>query len=838
MRLKAATSRRTPKLGNYMHALYTIDPSSAASAQLLVHGPQGAVSIPRREALKTLQQYADKGKIVFNQKEITADFYVPVETYLKFDAAANHQILVSTRIRWRRGDFALTDCDLVFRGPPHWVILNGALKMIADFPAEHLYSTPLTLTAQEASHLASELADEEVKTEISPEVARQLDVGADPFPCLQLTDRWGSFADLWLDYGSRGKVRYEGPSNSSWRQIKTEKQWEQDLLETDYVLKPTHSARYHCPLDKVTSSLAFLLELGWTITDARKKQVMAPEKSEMHLSADLVLNGRISYGEQTLDLTQVAGAFNRREKFIDLTPNTIGLLPNMPWQSLVEGGELVAEGIQLRHTHLRELHALPEITYDQSLQELVQGMEDFSEITPAPPTERFKGELRPYQQKGVDWLVFLYDHGFAGLLADDMGLGKTVQVIAFLSRLPTDASHLIVLPTSLLFSWQRELSRFLPDVTVNVYHGSQRQISTEPQIALTSYTTLRQDLPLLSQREWHCVILDEAQAIKNPDTQTFQAVCRLRARFRLSVTGTPIENRLDELWAQFRFLQPDLLGARDAFSASAQSGQSDTRHLHLIRRQIKPFILRRTKEQVAPDLPQLIDQVSWVDMPASQRQLYDDFLAKTRQGVLKKVLLDGMQGHRMEVLEAILRLRQICCHPVLVDPTSAESAKLEFLLQDMETLLQEGRKVLIYSQFSSMLQLIAKAFRERCWTFCYLDGSTQNREAEVDRFQNDPSISAFLISLKAGGVGLNLTAADYVFIYDPWWNDAVEQQAINRAHRIGRRETVFAKRLLLAESIEEKMLKLKTQKKNLADDLLEGQIETSLSSDDFAFLLS
>ncbi len=819
---------------------FTIDPASGPDQGLILHGPQGSVTAPRRAALQTLQNYADKGKLLYRSKELAADFYVPIEAYVKFETMENHLIQVSTRVHWRRGDFALTDCDHVFRGPPHWIIMGGALKVLGDFPAEHLYNTPLSLTSQEAAHLAAALAAKEVRIEVSEGASLQLGVGADPLPCLRLTDRWGSFADLWLDYGSRGQVRYEGSSSSSWRQTKAERLWEQDLLETGYLIKPTPTARYHCPLDKIAKSLSFLLELGWMITDARKRQIKAPGTSELHLSAALVLQGRIKYGEHSLDLSQAAGAFNRRETFVDLTANTVGLLPSMPWQQLVEAGEIVTAGIQLRRTQIGELQILPEITYDSSLKQLVQGLENFCEVAQALPKDQFTGSLRPYQQQGVNWLAFLYDHGFAGLLADDMGLGKTVQVLAFLSRLLPLGRHLIVLPTSLLFSWNREILRFLPGASVHIHHGAARQLQTEAQIVLTSYATLRQDLLIFSQQDWHCVILDEAQAIKNPDTQTFKSVCRLRARFRLSITGTPIENRLDELWAQFRFLQPQLLGDRQAFSASAQTAQADSRHLTQIRKQIKPFLLRRTKEQVAPDLPPLIDQITWIEMPASQRQIYDEFLTKTRQGVLKKVALDGLQAHRMEILESILRLRQICCHPLLVDASAKdESAKLERLLEDLETLFQEGRKVLIYSQFSSMLQLIAGAFGARGWSFCYLDGSTQNREKEVDRFQNEPGVSAFLVSLKAGGVGLNLTAADYVFIYDPWWNEAAEQQAINRAHRIGRLETVFAKRFILAESIEEKMLKLKLQKKTLAEDLLSGQgDQTGLSSEDFAFLLS
>jgi len=270
---------------------------------------------------------------------------------------------------------------------------------------------------------------------------------------------------------------------------------------------------------------------------------------------------------------------------------------------------------------------------------------------------------------------------------------------------------------------------------------------------------------------------------------------------------------------------------------------SDQRYLKRIKRKIRPFLLRRRKEEVAKDLPEKIEQTVWVEMSEGQRARYEEFLTGVRRNVLSKVSVDGAGKHRMEILEAIMRLRQICCHPLLVIAEgiheSAESAKLDALMQDLETAISEGRKVLVYSQFTSMLALIAKHVKTRGWQYVYLDGSTQNREKVVTEFQENPSIPLFLISLKAGGIGLNLTAADYVFLYDPWWNNAVENQAIDRAHRIGRKDTVIAKRYVVAESIEEKMMKLKAAKSSLAAELLDDDsVPTQLSTDDLLFLLS
>jgi SNF2 family DNA or RNA helicase len=360
---------------------------------------------------------------------------------------------------------------------------------------------------------------------------------------------------------------------------------------------------------------------------------------------------------------------------------------------------------------------------------------------------------------------------------------------------------------------------------------------------LTSYATLRIDFELFESHTYQCIILDEAQTIKNPNTKTAKAIYKLKGGFRLSLTGTPIENHIIEIWAHFHFLIPDLFGLEKKFTAEIEAGSADFRYMQRIRKKMRPFVLRRKKEEVAKDLPERIEQVVWIEMPAEQRKVYENFLAGFRSNLLKKVELDGLGKHRIEVLEAILRLRQICCHPLLAlgqseDMQSIPSAKLEALMQDIETAVEEGRKVLVYSQFTTMLQLILNEVNQRKWSFVYLDGQTKDREKVVTQFQEDPSTFIFLISLKAGGIGLNLTAADYVFLYDPWWNEAVENQAIDRAHRIGRKETVIAKRYVMVETIEEKMMTLKASKRALLTDLMSDSLgEAKLSVDDLRYLL-
>jgi SNF2 family DNA or RNA helicase len=343
-------------------------------------------------------------------------------------------------------------------------------------------------------------------------------------------------------------------------------------------------------------------------------------------------------------------------------------------------------------------------------------------------------------------------------------------------------------------------------------------------VILTSYALLRLEPELFKAIQWQVIVLDEAQAIKNPSSQIAHVAFGLQGDMRLAITGTPIENRLQDLFSLFQFVLPDLLDSERDFKSK-----------------VRPFLLRRKKEAVLKDLPPKMEQVVFVDMTETQRHTYDQWLQRTKAGLIQKVSLDGVSAHRMEILEAILRLRQLCVHPFLVagDGEFLEnSGKCEQLFQDLQEVVDSGKKVLVYSQFTTMLQLIRREVANRGWSYVYLDGATTDREGVVRQFQEEEATSIFLISLKAGGVGLNLTAADYVFLLDPWWNEAVEQQAIDRAHRVGRRGAVIARRYVTTESIEEKMMMLKKHKLNLAQGLFEecGDF-TQLSLDDLIQLI-
>ena len=473
-------------------------------------------------------------------------------------------------------------------------------------------------------------------------------------------------------------------------------------------------------------------------------------------------------------------------------------------------------------------------------------------ISNIEPPKGFRLDLRPYQREGLAWLQFLREQKLSGILADDMGLGKTAQTLAHLllekeaGRL--DRPALVILPTSLIYNWKSEAARFAPDLRVLSLHGPERKSRfaeiPEHDLVLTTYPLLWRDADELMQHAYHMLILDEAQTVKNAQSKSASAVRKLSARHRLCLTGTPLENHLGELWSQFDFLLPGFLGASKQFNRHWRTPiekQADTERRGLLARRIRPFILRRKKEDVATELPPKTIIVRSVELEGAQRDLYETVRAAMDAKVRDEIAQRGFARSQIVILDALLKLRQVCCDPRLVKALSAkkvkERAKLDLLMEMLPELVEEGRRILVFSQFTSMLSLIESELDAAGLTYVTLTGDTTDRESPIRRFQ-EGEVPIFLISLKAGGVGLNLTAADTVIHYDPWWNPAVENQATDRAHRLGQEKPVFVYKLIVSGSIEEKILALQERKAELAAGILseDRESEVKFGTDDLAAL--
>jgi superfamily II DNA or RNA helicase len=575
---------------------------------------------------------------------------------------------------------------------------------------------------------------------------------------------------------------------------------------------------------------------------------------ELHAAADF--NG------QSIGLPELLRALKRGDRTIQLDDGTIGILPEQWLQqySMLAGLAQVDEG-HLRFSRGQAglldalLSTIPEASFDEVFARVQKELHSFEGVKPLDPPAGFVGELRPYQRDGLGWLFFLQRFGFGGCLADDMGLGKTVQVLALLEtrrekrgqeKSGVDAPSLVVVPRSLIFNWKAEAARFSPKLRVLDHTGAGRTEGSDHfedfDLVLTTYGTLRRDAQHFKDTKFDYVILDEAQAVKNIRTESAKAVRLLRGNHRLALSGTPVENHLGELWSLMDFLNPGILGAASAFNVVSGNGPLDEPTRRLLARGLRPFILRRTKEQVAADLPQKLEQTVYCEMPAEQRKLYDELRNHYRTALLGRIDKVGLGKSKMHVLEALLRLRQAACHPGLIDPAKIpdRSAKLDVLLSRLDEVADEGHKALVFSQFTSLLAIVRDRLDKSGRVYEYLDGKTVDREARVERFQTDPDCKLFLISLKAGGLGLNLTAADYVFLLDPWWNPAVEAQAIDRAHRIGQTRQVFACRLIAKGTVEEKVLELQQSKRNLADAIInaDNSLIRTLGREDLELLLS
>ncbi len=464
---------------------------------------------------------------------------------------------------------------------------------------------------------------------------------------------------------------------------------------------------------------------------------------------------------------------------------------------------------------------------------LARLLDDFESLPAVTLPEDCSASLRPYQETGVRWLCFLRDAGLGALLADDMGLGKTLQTLCALR-----GRTLVVAPTSVVPNWLDEIGRFRPGLRACLYHGAGRQLDPDADVVLTSYALLRLDRERLAQERFDAVVLDEAQTIKNPDSQVAQAACALQAGFRVALTGTPVENRLEELWSQLHFTNPGLLGARRDFAerVARPVAAGDAAAAAALRTRLTPFVLRRRKADVAPELPPRQELVLRVPLDESERALYDAVRAASVPEVVARLRAGGGV---MPALEALLRLRQVCCHPGLLPGQEAErSSKLDLLRDRLETLVADGHRALVFSQWTSLLDRVEPELRSAGIGFGRLDGSTRDRRAVVSGFQSEDGPPVLLLSLKAGGAGLNLTAADHVFLLDPWWNPAVEDQAADRTHRIGQTRPVLVHRLVARDTVEERMLALQAGKRSLAEAALsEGDAAAALTRDDLLAIL-
>jgi len=613
-------------------------------------------------------------------------------------------------------------------------------------------------------------------------------------------------------------------------------------------------------VDQFPRAVRTLVKEGWYV-EADGRAFRAPRTFNVHVKSGIdwfELHGDVDFGDgRSASIADLLAALRRGDATIVLDDGTRGMVPEewlQRYLRIASFGEAEGDHIRYRPTQAALLDALlenqPTVNFDEKFAQAREELKRFSGIRPLDPPPTFHGKLRDYQREALGWFEFLRQFGFGGCLADDMGLGKTVMVLALLEarRHVTDdrpKPSVAVVPRSLVFNWKDEAARFTPALRVLDYTGSSRDAAAieDHDLVLTTYGTLRRDAPQLMEHHFDYVILDEAQAVKNAATASAKAVRLLRGNHRLALSGTPIENHVGELWSLFDFLNPGLLGSSRAFKAvSAVQGRVERDDLALVTQAVKPLILRRTKAQVEPELPARTEQTIHCELDGPQRRFYDELRAHYRTTLLRRIARNGLAKSKMQVLEALLRLRQAACHPGLVDPRRAgeSSAKFDVLLPQLTEVVDEGHKALVFSQFTSFLALLRERLDEDRISYEYLDGRTRDRAERVERFNNDPDCRLFLISLKAGGVGLNLTAAEYVFLLDPWWNPAVESQAIDRAHRIGQTQHVFAYRLIAQDTVEEKVAQLQQSKREIADAILTADpaLIRNMSADDLEWLLT
>lgn len=692
---------------------------------------------------------------------------------------------------------------------------------------------------------------------------------------LQLNFRYGPYL---FSSGSEHKVTVrmqydETTDHYTFHRIKRSLKWEESRMQELLSMGLHRTSALFSNLEPLPNGVETVSAMDW----------LRDKNDELHrLGYDIVQddpNKRFFFGRTELDLSvketndwfdvQAIARFGSYEiPFAQLRNHILSnikefVLPNgevavIPEEWFARYNHLFQlsedkKSIRLSKYHIGLLNDISEhaaLTMDRKVERLA----DFDAIEEVSKPKRFSGLLRPYQQAGYNWFHFLQKYRFGGCLADDMGLGKTIQTLALLQKqkevgLPDDETptSLIIMPTSLVYNWQNEAEKFAPDLRLLIHTGVARSkdpaVFAHYDLVITTYGIVRSDEDLLGAFFFNYIILDESQTIKNPTSKSFKAVKGLKSKHRLVLSGTPVENSVADLWAQMAFLNPGLLGSYHYFQqefVQPIEKKKDEEKARRLQAMIKPFVLRRTKNQVATELPPKSEQLFYCTMGEEQAERYERIKSEYRNAILENLGDERAKTPQIALLQGLTKLRQLANHPRMVDSTfDGESGKFESVIHTLENVLQRGNKVLVFSQFVKQLVIFKQYFDRHNIGYAYLDGATKNRDEVVKQFREDEDTRLFLISIKAGGVGLNLVEADYVFILDPWWNPAVEQQAIDRTHRIGQTRNVFIYKFITKDTVEEKILALQNRKKTIADTLIttEESFIKSLSQDDIKELL-
>jgi len=648
------------------------------------------------------------------------------------------------------------------------------------------------------------------------------------------------------------------------RNVEAEKKYAQTLIKLGLPLRGFRTAIEKAQaFSWLNENRVNLLNLGFEVSqpdNKDKKYFVGKAVIELEVKENIDwfdIHAKIRFGEFEISFKELRKLILKKKVEFKLPNGEIAIIPEA-W--LIKYGDLFAlsetqgtnEKPVLKKHHISLLQELEEGKLAKvHMSERLRNLHSFTGIRDYELPEGFHGTLRPYQKAGYNWLRFLNEFHLGGCLADDMGLGKTVQTLALLQsekEKGNAGTTLLIMPTSLIYNWEMEAAKFTPELKIFTYTGTMRNKDvsrfSKYDVVLTSYGITRLDIENLLKFYFNYIILDESQVIKNPTSNIAKAVMQLQSRYRLTLTGTPLENTTLDLWSQMTFINSGLLGGQTFFKNEYQvpiEKRADEAKMKKLNSIIKPFVLRRLKSQVATDLPEKVENIHYTNMTAEQEQKYEEIKSFYRHKILDQIDKEGINNTRMMILEGLTKLRQISNHPKMIDIKYAGgSGKLEDVSFMIENAMLEGHKLLIFSQFVKHLDIVRELLKSRKVPFAYLDGSSTDRKEQVDKFNKDPDLKIFLISIKAGGLGLNLTEADCVFILDPWWNPAVEAQATDRAHRIGQKKKVFTYKFITRNTVEEKILQLQKHKLKLSENLIQSEesVIKALTREDIEMLMN